>query len=66
MDKTLPNIVRDAVIYGNTEKYTDGIKQPASMHVFKSLSYTNIIPVLVEAIKEQQKQIELLKKQINK
>lgn len=32
----------------------------------KSMAYTAIIPYLVEAIKEQQSQIEALKKQVNK
>ena len=32
---------------------------------FKSVNYVEIIPILVEAIKEQQQQIDELKKQIN-
>ena len=36
-----------------------------STREYKSLSYVEVVPILVEAIKEQQKQIDELKKQIN-
>ena len=38
---------------------------PADIEKFKMVNYTMVVPVLVEAIKEQQKQIEAQQKQID-
>jgi hypothetical protein len=65
IEKVMPNEVREAVFPGNQNvKGANGKVEPAKDYKFKTVAYTNIIPVLVEAIKEQQKQIEDMKQQI--
>lgn len=67
VETVLPEIVRQANITGYQNiKVNDGISQPAKNYTLKVLSYSYIIPVLVEALKEQQKQIDELKSEINK
>jgi hypothetical protein len=50
VEKVLPEIIKDAPIG----------------HGYKTLNYGRLTPLLIEAIKEQQKQIEELKKLVNK
>jgi hypothetical protein len=50
VEKILPEIIKDAPIG----------------HGYKTLNYGRLTPLLIEAIKEQQKQIEELKKLVNK
>jgi ABC-type Fe3+-citrate transport system substrate-binding protein len=50
VEKVLPEIVQ-------TENTTDG---------YKSVQYDKVVALLVEAMKEQQKQINQLKKQVKK
>jgi DNA-binding transcriptional ArsR family regulator len=65
VEEVLPDIVRISKIPGNQNTlYNDGVSQSAKYYDLKVLSYTNIIPILVEALKEQQRQIEELKEEI--
>ena len=65
LEKILPNEVREAYVVGNTPPGKDSKSAPGKSYLVKTVSYTNIIPILVEAMKEQQKQIEDLKKQLD-
>jgi ribosomal protein S13 len=67
VEKVMPEIVRNAKIPGNQNlKMTADIKQEIKFYDFKAMSYSYIIPVLVEAIKEQQQQIEKLQTELKK
>ena len=52
IEKVLPELVKTTPAIDNPEKQ------------YKSVNYSNVVAVLVEAIKDQQKQIDELKKQI--
>jgi Chaperone of endosialidase len=59
VEEILPEIVREAIIPGNQNKKVDaGMSAENKSYNFKVLSYTYIVPVLVEGMKEQQKIIE--------
>ena len=63
--KELKNLrgVKHGFIAQEVEKVLPSIVNTTREH--KSLSYVEVIPILVEAIKEQQKQIDELKNKIN-
>jgi Chaperone of endosialidase len=66
LEEVMPNVVRESVIPGGgNKKATPGTKDETNFYKFKTVSYSTVIPVLVEAIKEQQKQIEELQKQLD-
>jgi Chaperone of endosialidase len=59
VEEVLPEIVRESIIPGNQNKKVDsGMSKQNKNYNFKTLSYSYIIPVLVEGMKEQQKIIE--------
>jgi hypothetical protein len=58
VQKVLPQIVKSAPF--DTE-FIDGVEVSKSGQNYKTVQYEKVIPLLVEAIKEQQKQIEELK-----
>lgn len=61
LEKVFPELVREV---NNTEvKDKDGKTIRQEQH-FKAVNYTGLIPVLIAAIQEQQKNIEELKKQL--
>lgn len=66
LEKVFPELVEEKLLNLNaTEKATDDSKMKTNTNeLFKTVNYTALIPVLVEAIKEQQKMIDELKKQI--
>jgi hypothetical protein len=63
VEEVLPNIVREANLY-SSEAMDNGMSREQSVYKVKTLSYTLIVPVLVEAMKEQQAIIEKLEKRI--
>jgi Chaperone of endosialidase/Collagen triple helix repeat (20 copies) len=64
VEEVLPNIVREANLYSNDGPMTNGMIREQNVYKVKTLSYTLIVPVLVEAMKEQQAIIEKLEKRI--
>ncbi|MDQ3191143.1 MAG: tail fiber domain-containing protein [Bacteroidota bacterium] len=53
VEQILPNIIRNANIYGGPKTKSDSSVEDKSVYQIKSFSYTDIIPLLVEAMKEQ-------------
>ncbi|MDD4970756.1 MAG: tail fiber domain-containing protein [Paludibacter sp.] len=53
VEKIFPEVVKEVEMIGNGKMY-------------KTINYPALIPVLIEAIKEQQEQIEKLQQQVNK
>lgn len=65
VEQVMPEIVREANISGNQNRKADsGYLSENKTYNFKVLSYTYIIPLLVEAVKEQDKKINDLEKEI--
>ncbi|MCW9041436.1 MAG: tail fiber domain-containing protein, partial [Flavobacteriales bacterium] len=64
VEKIFPYIVREANLYSTSGEMDNGMSREQNVHKVKSLSYTLLVPVLVEAIKEQQTIIEQLEKRI--
>lgn len=60
LEKVLPSAVQDKAIPYDSDPVTEGFTSRKGSLSVKAVSYTDVIPVLVEAIKEQQKQIEEL------
>ncbi len=66
VEQVMPEIVRESLIYGNQNKKADSNQQTElKTYQLKTLSYTNIIPLLIEGMKAQQEKIEALEKEIN-
>lgn len=64
VEEVFPNIVREAKIGSETGTLGSGLTQQENQYLVKTLSYSTLVPVLVEAIKEQQQIIEELKKKV--
>lgn len=64
VEKVFPNIVREANMFSSPGTNDNGITRAQHVYQVKTLSYTLLVPVLVEAIKEQQSIIEKLEKRI--
>jgi hypothetical protein len=62
VEKVLPQIVKRAPF--DTE-YVDGKEVSKSGEDYKTVQYDKLVPLLIEAIKEQQKQIEFLSDKVN-
>jgi hypothetical protein len=58
------NNMQYGLIAQEVEKVFPEMVKPIDSNGYKGVDYVKLIPVLVEAIKEQQKQIEALKKLI--
>lgn len=59
-----PEMVREANIYSAEKSATNEMSREQNVYEVKTLSYSSLIPVLVEAVKEQQAIIEKLEKRI--
>jgi hypothetical protein len=57
LETNFPELVTESVYAGNNKT-----AQPIR---YKGVKYTELIPILLEAIKEQQKQIENLQRQVD-
>jgi hypothetical protein len=65
IEAVLPELIQE-VEFVSLQK-EDGETQPDQVKIqYKSVNYIGLIPVLISAIQEQQKQIEELKKQLQK
>lgn len=64
VERVFPNIVREANLYTSESVKDAGINAKQNTYKVKSLSYSLIVPVLVEAMKEQQAIINALEKRI--
>ncbi len=64
VEEIFPELVREANITSSKEADRAGMKDQKPTYKVKTLSYTDLIPVLTEAIKEQQKTIESLESRI--
>jgi len=62
VEQVLPQIVKLAPF---DSEYVDGIEKSKSGKHYKTVQYDKLIPLLIEAIKEQQRQIEALRDEIN-
>ncbi len=68
VEKILPNLVKDSKFetrYGKANANTEDIKNSETIN-FKALNYTELIPILIKGIQEQQEQINRLEKVIEK
>jgi hypothetical protein len=54
VESVFPFLVREANIYASKEEYSTGMSHPKNTYKLKTLSYTDLIPLLLEGIKEQQ------------
>ncbi len=64
LEKVLPSAVRNTAIPYDIDPITTGFASRKGTYNLKAVSYSDVIPVLVEAIKEQQAQIEELKAKV--
>jgi hypothetical protein len=66
VEKILPDLVSNEKqsIPGTARLNDDGTGKKEDYIEYKGINYTELTPIIVEAIKEQQKQIEDLKKEI--
>ncbi|MBL4593183.1 MAG: tail fiber domain-containing protein, partial [Flavobacteriales bacterium] len=64
VEAVFPNIVREANLY-SSEAMDNGMSREQNVYKVKTLSYTLLVPVLVEAMKEQQAIILKLENRIN-
>jgi hypothetical protein len=65
VEKVIPSAVHDKGIPYDMDPVTDGLSSRKGTYNLKGITYTDIIPFLVEGMKEQQQQIETLKARIN-
>jgi len=65
VEQVFPQMVREANIFSSPVKMNTGIVQKRNVYKVKTMSYTDLVPLLVEAIKEQQKIIEEQNNKIN-
>ncbi|GAB4199438.1 MAG: hypothetical protein Fur0023_01760 [Bacteroidia bacterium] len=68
VEKVLPEIVKEKniILNSNRIRTPETIDVPMEEGIFKVLDQTSLIPILVEAIKEQQQQIQQLQAEIKK
>jgi hypothetical protein len=64
VEEVFPEAVRDAKICSSSDRETSGMKDQRNSYDVKAVSYSTLIPVLVEAMKEQQQIIEILESRI--
>ena len=64
VEKVFPSMVHDKAITGDSEPMRPDFSSERISYNVKTIAYTDMIPVLVEAIKEQQTIIEELKSRI--
>lgn len=66
VEKVFPQLVVEKGIPYNPGEMNADLSAKGGSYTLKTVAYSDLIPVLVEAIKEQQKQIEDLKHEITK
>lgn len=65
VEKILPSVIDENEDLEPMHEPVDGkIVEPENRQVYKNISYNELIPLLISAMQEQQKQIDELKKQI--
>ncbi len=64
VEDIFPHIVREANLHSSDGPMDNGMSREQNVYKVKTLSYTVLIPVLVEAMKEQQAIIEKLEQRI--
>jgi hypothetical protein len=65
LEKVIPELVKDKKIVLNANiKKTDKISEPRKTDVFKVVNYTLMVPILTQAIKEQQVLIDNLSEKL--
>jgi len=64
LEEILPGLVDDNVHAYDKNEGVDGAEKDVEKFEYKGINYIGLIPVLIEAIKEQQEQIEDLQKQV--
>ena len=65
LEEILPQLVTDEVHAYDKNEGIEGVEKDMDKIEYKGINYIGLIPVLIEAIKEQQVQIEELQRQIN-
>jgi len=65
LEEILPELVEDVVHTYDKNKHVDGSGVDMKIDEYKGINYIGLIPVLIEAIKEQQEQIEELQQRID-
>ncbi|MDP8201672.1 MAG: tail fiber domain-containing protein [Candidatus Tenebribacter burtonii] len=66
LEEILPELVTDNVHSYDKNKGIEGAERDIERIEYKGINYIGLIPVLIEAMKEQQEQIEELQQQIRK
>lgn len=65
VEQIFPEMVREGNLYGSTKRgEAKSMNEEKNVYKMKAVSYSTLIPVLVEAIKDQQKIIESLESRI--
>ena len=67
LEEVIPQAVCRApfdISYGNKVLYKNGERTDGETEPYKTIKMEKIVPLLIESVKEQQKQIELLTKKI--
>jgi hypothetical protein len=64
IESVFPHLVREANIPGLPERMDNSTSREKSNELIKTFSYSNIVPLLLEGIKEQQSQIQSLEDRI--
>ncbi len=64
VEKILPELVNDIVVPGVTSKDAKGKEVTTNAQTLKGVDYIGLVPFLLQAIQEQQLQIEALKKKV--
>src|SRR5690606_39171849 len=54
VEKVFPNLVKESNIFSSSRKKDGSLNETRNSYKVKTLSYSNLMPVLVEAVKEQQ------------
>ncbi len=67
VEQVLPNIVREANIVASApiQHIRMAPEERSKIYTLKTMGYSELVPILLEAIKEQQQQIEELKKELS-
>lgn len=64
IESVFPHLVREANINGNKSPMENGMSKEKTTYTLKTFSYSSLVPVLLQGIKEQQTKIESLEERI--
>ena len=64
IESVFPHLVREANIDGNSSPMENGMSREKTTYKLKTFSYSSLVPVLLQGIKEQQTKIESLEDRI--